>query len=190
MRGDDFDLAGLDILWRSHTGDTAKMVAMAVGEYHRDNRPVAERLVGQRQPGFCRSGRGKGVDNDPAGLAGDQGHLRQIIAANLVDAGHDLEQAVDAVELALPPERGIDGVGCVALQKFELARIPCDRAVLVENLVLFNTGEKTAIGIFEITLVGNRQVGRDSGIGGPGGFGCHALRRSGLDRDRHHQGNQ
>jgi hypothetical protein len=48
----------------------------------------------------------------------DDGHVRDVEAAHLVDALGYLEQAVDRVELRLPPQARVDRVGrLVAFRK-------------------------------------------------------------------------
>ncbi len=82
----------------------AVVIAMAVRvDYRRDRplRPVREVQVEGR---LRRSHRTERVDHDHAGRAFDERDVRQREAAHLVDAGHDLEQAVDGVEPRQPPQ--------------------------------------------------------------------------------------
>ena len=80
--------------------DAAEMVDVTVRVDHRDDGRVAEVLARQCDAAAAVSTRGQRVDDDPAGLAFDQRHVREIVAAHLVDAIRHLEQAVDAVQLA------------------------------------------------------------------------------------------
>jgi hypothetical protein len=68
----------------------------------------------RRARGFGRQQR---IDDDPAALALDQRHHRDVVTAQLIEAGFQLEQAVDAVELGVPPQGRIDRGRCGAVEE-------------------------------------------------------------------------
>ena len=55
------------------------------------------------KPRFCGFFRDEGVNDDEAFLSFDDGHVRKIKPANLVDAVHDLEQPAFGIELGNAP---------------------------------------------------------------------------------------
>ena len=88
LRGDDRHVgAGVH-----HPEHAAEVVEVRMGVDHRGDRPVAAVLAVQRQPGRGHLGRNQRIDDDDPGLALDQGHVRQVDSAQLVDAVGDLEQ--------------------------------------------------------------------------------------------------
>lgn len=54
---------------------------------------------------------GERVDDDDAAGGFDDRHVGERETADLIDAVGDFEEAVDLVELRLPPQTGIDGGG-------------------------------------------------------------------------------
>src|SRR3546814_20659786 len=95
------DLFGLDLLGRHDPADAAEMVAVAVRKDHRLDRPLARlRLdrVGEQFPSGGRTFlRQKRIDADPAGLAADDRHNRQVLTAPLPDgARHPSEKSMQA----------------------------------------------------------------------------------------------
>ncbi|GAA3167024.1 hypothetical protein GCM10020001_110600 [Nonomuraea salmonea] len=69
------------------------------------------------------------VDDDDAALALDEGHVRQVEAAYLVDTLGDLEQALLGAQLRLPPEAGVRGAWAVAVEEGVRVVVPDDLAV-------------------------------------------------------------
>ena len=103
-RRHDGNLRGRRGIRGQHALDPAEVIDVTVGEDDRRHGPVAEVLARQRDRGGGRLPDGERVDDDPARLALDQRHVGDVVAAHLVDAGHDLEQAVLPVQFRLAPE--------------------------------------------------------------------------------------
>ena len=88
------DLPGVDVVLRGHAEDAAEVVDVAVGVDDGDHRPVPAVGAIQRQRGGRGLGGDQRVDDDHAGVALDEGDVRQVQAANLVDALDDLVEAL------------------------------------------------------------------------------------------------
>src|SRR5215813_8189407 len=74
-------------------------------------------LIVQVQRGLSRFHREKGIDHDQSRIALQNGHVGKVDAPNLINPLDDLEEPVLMVELCLPPEAGIDRVGCRFLEE-------------------------------------------------------------------------
>ena len=99
MRRDDRDFAGCQHFWRRKGRHTAIMIAMTMREEYPRNRSIAKRLAHQLHPSSSGLNGGERIDDDPAGLAPDDRHHRNIIAPNLIDTGHHLKQAMFGIQL-------------------------------------------------------------------------------------------
>ena len=128
LRGDDPASSGVDVVLAGHTEHSAEVVGVGVGVDHRHDRSLAERVVGQLQAVACTSLDGEWVDDDPSGVALDEGDVGDVVAAGLPDLRCHLEEAVDVVELGLPPQARVDrvGVGRSLLDEVVLADVPSD----------------------------------------------------------------
>ena len=98
--------------WRtsSKRGDAerpAVVVGVAVGVDQGADRPLAAMGAVEGQRGGGGFGVGQGVDDDDAALAFDDRHVGQVDAADLVDTGRDLEQAVGHVQARQTPKAGV-----------------------------------------------------------------------------------
>ena len=117
----------------SSTGITpsiaAEVVEVAVREDHRADRLRAERLLDQSPRGGGGLLRRERVDDDPAGLPLDDRHVRDVVAAHLMDAARHLEQAVQIVEPSLAPQARVHARGRLAVQERVGGRVPDARAV-------------------------------------------------------------
>src|SRR6056297_1643689 len=129
------------------------MIDVAMREKHGAYWPLAEYFIGQRERGTAGLLNGKGVDNDPARVALDNGHVGKIQAADLIDAFLHPEETVDIVQPRLPPEAGVDGRGCLAFLPGVIVCRPYRRAVGVGDPWVFQPAKKPATGILEITPV-------------------------------------
>ena len=184
VRRDHFYLAGCGVLRRHHALGAAEMIGMAVGVDHRGDgfcRAVGEIKIERGLRGLVRQQR---IDQDQPAVAFDDGHVGDVEAAHLVDAVGDLEQAVDRVELRLPPQARIDRRRHLVLLQERIgfcverrpAAGPGDHAIR-------QRGDKPAFGVVEIGAVGKRQrfdegvVGRAGGGFGVAGLGEKRLRR-------------
>ena len=123
LGGDDPQACG-DLLRRGHAQDAAVVVHVAVGVDHRADWPIALLVAQQLQRRRRRLGRGQRIDDNPAGLAFDEGDVGDVEATHLIDAGRHLEQAVMGVEPRLPPEARVHRVGPLALKEGERALAP------------------------------------------------------------------
>jgi hypothetical protein len=87
-----------------HAAHAAEVVGMAVRVDHRDHRLAALQCLHCELQPRARHILGKQrVDDDPAARAFDERHVGHVVAADLVDAVDDLEQARRGVELLLAP---------------------------------------------------------------------------------------
>jgi hypothetical protein len=115
--GNHRHLALSNFLRRNHTERTAEMIDMAVSEDQRRNRARTEVLVSEGHRRRRALPRGQRIDDDPAALAFDQRDVRDVEAAQLVDALGHLEQAGLRVHDRVPPQAGIHGRRCLAIDK-------------------------------------------------------------------------
>ena len=98
-----------------------------------DDRPVSAMLAVQRQRRGGGLDRHQRVDDDHTGVALDEGDVRDVHAARLVDAGDDFEQTVLGDELALPPQAGVHRGGRVTADEVVRIRVPDDRPALLRT---------------------------------------------------------
>ena len=125
----DRDPARLDRIGIDDAAPAAEVIGVAVGVEHRDDRAAAELRVGQRQPGRRRLDAGQRIDDDPAGRAAHQRHVRQVEAADLPDAVGDPEQPVPGKQRGVTPEAGVDGIGGKAGELRLVAQVADDAAI-------------------------------------------------------------
>jgi hypothetical protein len=103
-RGEDRDPAGLDLRFGDDALGAAEVVDVAVGVDQAGDGAIAALLAveGQRR---CRGlGGDERVDHDDALASLDHVHVGEVEAAQLEEAGGQLEEAGDAAELRLAPE--------------------------------------------------------------------------------------
>ena len=130
-------------------------------------------------------GRHQRIDDDEAALALDQGHVRDVEAADLIDAVRHLEKPMVQVEPRQAPEARIDrGRRVLVGEEGVVAKRPHDTPLIVLDLDLGKRGEKAATGVVEVLRVGEGQGvqhrsiqrGRDRrGVLGLGGRGHRAM---------------
>jgi hypothetical protein len=108
LRCDHLDTPGVDVVLRRDAEHATEVVHMTVGVDDRTYRPVTAMCPVQRQRGCRGLGADQRVDDDDSGVALDDRHVRQIQAAHLVDAFHDLEQTLLGHERRLPPQARVD----------------------------------------------------------------------------------
>ena len=152
--------------------DPAEMVAVAVAEDHRLDRPLARfgfDRVGEQLPprrrGFFGQQR---IDDDPPALAADDRHHRNIVTAQLPDlVRHHLEQPMHRVQPRLPPQRRVHRVGRhLGVEKGIGPPVPHRLAVLVQNHPARNFGELAAHRIRLVARIIERQAFREFGLRG------------------------
>ncbi len=129
LRREDRDAARRDVLLGHDAARAAEVVDVAVGVQQSGHRPLAAMLAIQRQRGGRRLRGDQRVDHQDARVALDDRHVRQVEAAHLVDALGDLEQAVNRVQLPLPPEARIHRLRTVGVEEAVGVRIPDDAPV-------------------------------------------------------------
>ena len=103
-------LAALDVGFIDDAAHAAVVVDMAMAVDDGMDRSLAEMLGDQvvgRLGGFRGNQR---IEHDPAGFGLHEGDVGQVIAAHLVDAVGDFEQAVQHVQLGIAPQARIDRV--------------------------------------------------------------------------------
>ncbi|MNM79910.1 hypothetical protein D3C81_918580 [compost metagenome] len=171
---DDAHLAGLDVRLVDHPAHAAEVVGVGVAVEHRDHRALAQVLIGQveRSPGRFR--REQRVEDDPAAVALDEGDVGDVVAAHLVDAVGDLEQAVLHVQLGVAPQAGVDRVRCLLVRADETrvaGHVPDHPAIGVLDGQCVGFGDEAAPGVLEIALVVERQALQHRRIGGLGRLG-------------------
>ena len=153
----DAYLAALPLLVRQHTGDAAEVIDVTVGEDHGNDRRVTELPPRQRD---CRR-RGllarQRVDDDPAARAADPGHVRNVVAAHLKHTLGYLKEAVDIVQLGLPPQTRVDARRRVAGDEVVALRVPDGLAGGVADNDGGIAGELPAFGVCEVLRIGERQ---------------------------------
>ena len=139
----------------------AEMVAVGVGiDDRRHRQPFAHMLLEE----FPRRARGLGgghdVDQDPAGLAAHEGHVRQIEAANLIDAGDDLVETEIVVEPGDPGRRGVDAVEVPGpVQEVVIRDVEGDVAGIGHDARVGPAGDEPAFLLAEVARVGEGKLG-------------------------------
>ena len=173
LRGDDSAPTGVGVGLRGDAEHAAEVIGVRVGVDHGDDGSRTQVLVGEVE---ARPGAGFGcewVDDDPAGLTGDEGDVRDVVPAGLPDAGCHLEQSMDAVELGLPPQAGVHRVGVRAAGFDE--RIAVDVAHDTERCV---DGAGRMLGHKGHGVPGGSRPGRTSARWGRWRRGCVGWRPS------------
>ena len=181
-RSEHLHLAARHLLRRHDPEHATEVVGVAVGEEdgaHRALRQVPVR-EGERVPGRLRNG--QGIHHDPAGLALDQRHVRQVEAAQLVDAGAHLVEPRSVVQPRLPPEARVDRRRRLALHEGPVGERPLGTGeVRVADLLRLRGEQQAPIGplegdrIVEVEPVGDLLVPRHREVRGIGDGG-HARR--------------
>ena len=159
---------------------------MAVGVDHARHRPRAKVLVDQRQRGGGDFGCRQRIDDDPAGLAGDDGHVRQVEAPHLPDAVGNLEQPVLRHQRCVAPQAGVDRGRRRAGELRVLGQVADRRAVGITDDGVGPRRDEAARCEIEVLGVGPIEgrgqfgvVGDCRGTGGRAGG-----RRAGEEQDR------
>ncbi len=111
-----------------------------------------------RDPGrLCRN---KRIDDNDSLIAFDDGHVRQVLIADLINAVGDFEETADVGQLRLAPEARIDTIWRCGVfpDEAELLRIPERLATFTRYCVRRQGCHKTAMRVLEICSVGERQL--------------------------------
>ena len=134
------------------------MVGVGVGDNDRHHRPMSEFLIDKLQSGPGCFLDGQGIDDDPAGLALDEGDDGQVEAAHLVNAGDNLKKAEIHVQDGLPLQGRVDAVEVQALQQEVVAaEVPGNAALVILDHLVIGDGDEAMPGLFKISLIGQGQ---------------------------------
>ena len=154
----DLDVARPDVAVADDAAHAAVMVGVAVrvdDRRHRPPSPVPGVEI-EARPGDL--GRDQRVDDDEPPLSLDEGHVRDVEAADLVDAIGDLEEAVMHVESGLAPEARVDRRrGMLVVEKAIVPEAPDDAALVVPDLDLGQAPQEAAPRILEVLCVAERE---------------------------------
>ena len=152
LRREDRHPPGVDVLGRDHPGDAAKVVDVAVRVHDGGHRPVAAVLAVQREPGGRALDRDQRVDDDDPVVALDDLHVREVEAADLKEAGGDLEQALDRGQPALAPEARGRRLGTIAGEEVVGVRVPDHAAVGRLDPAGVERGDEAAARVLEVLV--------------------------------------
>ena len=130
------------------------MVGVAVGIDDGEDGLLAQMFGDEFERGAGRLDAGEGVHHDPAFARVDEGDGGGVEAAHLIDAVHDLEEAVLRQDPGVTPEAGVHRIGGVAVQKLVSGQVVgvALRGVAGNHRVLAGRDE-AALGEFEIPAV-------------------------------------
>ena len=94
------------------------------------------------------------IEHDPAVIGPDEGRVGHIIAAHLIDPVADLKQPGIGVQLGMPPEAGVRGVGRFLVPN-EVKSVPAPGhyAVIPVNNHAFRSLDHPAKSVFPLTLI-------------------------------------
>ena len=156
---DDGDLPGPHVRLVDDAAHAAPVVGMRVGIDHgRDGKALADVLL-EQLPRRANHFRGhQRVEDDPAGLAPDEGDVGEVEAADLVDARDHLVEPVVVVQYGLAEQRGMNAVEFVLrIQKLKPLHVPGDMAGVRHDLEILHRSNEALLLLLEISLVGERQ---------------------------------
>ena len=143
------------VLRSHHSGNSAKMVHMGVGNDDGLDREFAEILFNELHSSLTALYAHQRVKDNPARVALDNGEVCHIIAAHLIDAVGHLEKPIDMVVFCILPQAGVYAVGrfFVVFQKRKGVLTPEDSPVLVLQLQRFRRVDQAARGKFVFLFV-------------------------------------
>ena len=163
--GDEGNLPRPHVLFLHDAADAAPVVAVRVRVDHgRDRKPLADVLLEQlpRRPDRFRGD--QRVEDDPPGLAANEGDVGEVEPADLIDARDHLIEPVVVVQDRLAEKRRVNAVEVVLLlQELEPLHVPGDVAGVGLDLHLLHRGDEAPLLLLEVPLVSERQ--RALGLG-------------------------
>ena len=135
-----------------------------MGVHDPDDRALAQLVVDEVERGAGRFLGRQRVEDDPAGLALDEGDVGQVKAAHLIDlAWQHLVQSIGHVQHGLALERWMDAGEVLALQQpLVAAHVPGHMAGIGLDLLVRGLGDEALLGFIEIALVLEGQRGLDT----------------------------
>jgi len=149
---DDADLARDHIGLVDDAAHAGEVVDVAVGVDQAADGTLAAVLAVEGQ---CRGGGLGGdqrVDHDDPLVSLDHVHVREVEAAQLVEARRQLEEAGDPSQLALPPEVGVGRLRRLAVEEIVGAQVPDDATLLVLDHGRVEGRDETAARFLEVRL--------------------------------------
>ena len=187
-RGDDGNFAAGELILKGkrlvrlvllghHAEDAAEVVGVGVGDDHGPDGVLAQILFNQLHGRLAAFHAHQRVKDDPARVALDDGEVRHVVAAHLIDALADLKQAVGMVVSRVFPQAGVHAVRrfLVFIQKGVGRLAPDDASVLIHELQRLRSGDQAARRKFIFLLVIEIELVIDRGIR------CRRKFRGGLD---------
>ena len=133
-----------------HAQNPTEVVGVGVGVDHSGDGFVSAVLAVELDGGGGALGRDEWVDHDDPGVTLDDGHVREVEAANLVDAVGDLEQAVRHAQLGLSPQTGVDRLDPVSLQEVVRHEIEDDPSLRVAEGHRIERGHEASRRVLEV----------------------------------------
>ena len=155
---DKTDAPARQIVFIGQRANTGKMVGMAVRRQNGFNGALAEMAIDQLHRRIHGFGGGQRVNDNPTGIAFDESHIGEVIAAHLVNALGHFKQAMNGIEARLPPQAGVHRVGARAVEIFEIGHVPDHAAGRVFNHQRFRLGQLSARRQLEVFRVFKRQA--------------------------------
>ena len=137
--------------------DAAEVVDMGMGVDHPGDRPLAAMVPVQPQRGGGGLGGDQRVDHDDPAVALHDRHVRQVEAADLVDAVGDLVESLPCGQLGLTPQTGVRRFGAVAVQERERVVVPHHPAVGGRDGPGAQRADESAVGVGEVGAVVERE---------------------------------
>ena len=170
LRHDDGDGALGDLLFGHDALDAAVVVHVGVAHHDAHHRALAQVVGDQLERGARALAAHQRIEHDPARIAADEGDVRHVVAAHLIDAVHDFEQAEEVVDLGVAPEAGVGGVGRIgggvgAVEERVGLLAPHHLAVFAGDLQRIGCGDEPALGEFALGFVGEVEQGVHALVG-------------------------
>ena len=122
-----------------------------------------------------RRGRGlggdQGIDHDDSGVAFDEADVRQVEAADLIDALDHLVEALLGAQPALPPQAGVYRCRRVTVQEPVNVVVPHHSSVGGLDDAGLERADESPVRVVEVRGVVERQVTQVGAVGGLDGGG-------------------
>ncbi len=142
----DLNAPGGDVVGADNAAHAAEMVDVAVRVDDGAHREVTNVTTRERQRGGGGFAAGQRIDEKKARIADDNGEVRHIEAAHLIDAVGDLKEARAREQAGMTPEAGVHRFRRLALQEIVGGKIPDDAAIGGANLRGGRAGDEAARG--------------------------------------------
>ena len=93
---------------------------------------------------------GERVNNNPSGVAFDEGDVGNVVATNLPDTFGDFEESVIDIEFGVAPQVGVNGVGGVAFQEGIPTNVAGLPALRIGDAGVFKRCDEAALSACEV----------------------------------------